>query len=95
MNAYLIAIGHMRDPAKLAAYAKAADQVIARFGGRRIARGSAKLLEGTPMLTRTALIIEFPSREALDGFWQSPDYQDAKLLRAGLADLEIVAVNGL
>lgn len=90
---YIIARVAVRDPDAYAAYAGAATKVIAAHGGRVLARGGDWVgLEGDARPRN--VIIEFPSFEAALTYWRSEAYQDARALRAGAADIDLVAVAG-
>jgi uncharacterized protein (DUF1330 family) len=40
------------------------------------------------------VLIEFPSLEAAEAYYNSPEYQDAKAARDGAADARFIAVEG-
>jgi uncharacterized protein (DUF1330 family) len=72
----------VKDPAKLAAYAKLAGPAIQGGGGRFLARSVAAVAYEDGQLERT-VIIEFDSVEQAVAVHQSPGYQAAL---AALAD---------
>ena len=75
MKAYLIAVERIHDEAMFAEYGKQVAGTLAAFGGRFIARGGKLTeLEGQWQHPRT-VIIEFPTREAAEGWYKSADYQ--------------------
>lgn len=95
MAAYLIVSAKITDPEKFKAYQKAVPAVIADFGGRYLVRGGeVEVLEGRHDGRRN-VVLEFPSMDALKRFWGSPEYGEAKALRAGAAELDICAVSGV
>ena len=51
-------------------------------------------LEGTPEIDRL-VIMEFPTLDAAKGFYHSPEYQQAKAVRAGAGIAEFVAMQGV
>ena len=68
MKAFVIATETARDEAMFAEYRKAVPATIEAFGGKFIVRGGdLKLLEGEWPHPRL-VIIEFPSREAAEGW---------------------------
>ena len=70
--------------------------IVAKYGGRFLARaGRTVTLEGPPARSRV-VVIEFPSFEAAEQFYRSPEYTAARKLRdgGGLAPSSI-AVEGL
>ena len=69
--------------------------VIAKFGGRFIVRGGEKsTLEG-PDENRRLAMLEFPSLERAKEFYNSEEYQAVKRLRAGAANVSLIAVQGV
>jgi uncharacterized protein (DUF1330 family) len=94
MPAYLIARVEVTDWPRYREYTKATPGAIARFGGRFIVRGSEIVtLEGQPE-PRRIVIIEFPNLEQAKAFYNSPEYAEAKKLRAGAAIGQFLAVDG-
>ena len=66
--------------------------LIEAHGGRFRAGGMhLEVLEGAHD-GRRLIVFEFPSMDALRGFWQSPEYAEVKLLRAGTAAVDAWAV---
>jgi uncharacterized protein (DUF1330 family) len=95
MAAYLVARIHITDPDQFSKYSKAVPRVIARYGGRYLARtADTQALEGQ-YDGRRLVMLEFPSVEAIHRFWQSPEYAEVKKLRVDAADLEAWAVPGV
>jgi uncharacterized protein (DUF1330 family) len=66
----------VKDPAKLAAYAKLAGPAIEAGGGRMLARGLAVKAYESGQLERT-VVIEFDSVEQAVAVHESPTYQQA------------------
>ena len=82
----------IKDPDKLAAYAKLAPPAVMPFGGRYLVRGTANMAYEAGLKERI-VISEFPSVEKAVDAYNSPAYQDAlKALGNGAErDLRIVA----
>jgi uncharacterized protein (DUF1330 family) len=78
----------------IASYGKAAAELVTRFGGRYVFRGSgpAELLEGQWGAGAAVLISEWPDLESVHRFWNSKEYAEVKQLREGLADVQVLAV---
>jgi uncharacterized protein (DUF1330 family) len=94
MPAYIIARVEVRDQVRYQEYIKATPAAIARYGGKFIIRGGDIItLEGPPE-TRRLVVIEFPSLEQAKAFYSSEEYNRAKVLRAGAADGQFLAVQG-
>ena len=90
-------IGQIRviDPARFEQYRAAVPAVIAQYGGRYLVRGGGvTALEGTHD-GRRQVVIEFPSREAAERFWHSPEYAAARRLREGAAEVVALLVPGV
>lgn len=76
-KAYWVSAYHeVRDPEKLAAYAKLAGPAIGEAGGRFLARSNATRAYEAGRLERV-VVVEFPSVEAAEACHDSPGYQAA------------------
>ena len=74
-------------------YVSANGATFAKFGGRFLVRGGKhEAVEGKAR-TRS-VVIEFPSYEAAQACWMSPEYKAAKAKRAGGAVADIVIIEG-
>lgn len=95
MAAYIIADSNVTDPAAYEQYRARVPAAIAKHGGRFLARGGeVAVLEGA-WSPRRVVVIEFPSLEAAKAFYDSPEYQAARALRAGAATIDMLAVAGV
>jgi uncharacterized protein (DUF1330 family) len=91
---YIIAQVDVTNPQPYGEYAKLSPGIIAKFGGRFLARaGRTVTLEGTPARSRV-VIIEYPSFEQAQAFFASPEYQQAKKMREGAANAQFIVVEG-
>jgi uncharacterized protein (DUF1330 family) len=95
MPAYVLARVAVNNPEQYKKYAEASSGVAAKFGGRFVARGGRSVVLEGPSEGRRLVIIEFPSLLHAQEWYQSPEYQNAKTLRAGAADAEFLVVEGL
>jgi uncharacterized protein (DUF1330 family) len=94
-KAYILVQVDVTNPQQYAEYAKLTPDIIAKFGGRFLARaGKTVTLEGPPAKSRV-VVIEFPSLQKAEEFYRSPEYTAAKKLRAGAATAQFIAVEGL
>jgi uncharacterized protein (DUF1330 family) len=94
MKAYVIALETIRDQAMFAEYAKSVPATLAPFEGRFVARGGTyTMLEGKWDHPRT-VIIEFPSREAAEGWYKSAAYQEIIGLRHKSSIGNLVILDG-
>lgn len=95
MAAYLIARVRVDDPEVYRQYAVRTPAIVAKFGGRILARGGPmELLEGATTRTRV-VILEFDSLQTARNFYHSSEYQEAKRLRVGVSDAQFLIVEGV
>ncbi len=94
MPAYMIVTAKVHDrQAFIDGYGKAAAALIGRFGGRYLIRGpGAQLLEGDFGDGGSIVVSEWPDKAAALAFWNSPEYAEAKALREGLADVQVLLI---
>jgi uncharacterized protein (DUF1330 family) len=94
-RAYLLVQADISNPERYADYAKVAPDIVTKYGGRYLARGGrAVTLEGPPARNRV-VVIEFPSVDAAQRFYHSPEYTAARKLREGSATAQFVVVEAL
>jgi uncharacterized protein (DUF1330 family) len=94
-RAYLVVQADITNPERYADYARLAPDIVTRYGGRYLARAGRTLtLEGPPARSRV-VVIEFPSVEAAQRFYDSPEYAAARKLREGSATAQFVVVEAL
>jgi uncharacterized protein (DUF1330 family) len=95
MSAYVIADIDITDPAAYEEYRKQVPAVIARYGGKYIARGGkVEPLEGGWTPKRIALL-EFPSMEQALKFYRSPEYAPLLAIRQKASRGKLVIVEGV
>ena len=96
MKSYMIVTAVITDRAGFAEYSAKTPKVVESFGGKYICLGRhASLFEGSFGEGQSIVISEWPSREAIDQFWNSPDYQKLKQLRAGTGSFNVLVVDNL
>ncbi len=84
----------VQDAERFKEYLAATPLVLAKYGGRFLARGGRfKAMEGAGRSRNS--IVEFPSYQAALDCYDSDDYRGAKSLRAGAAVMEILILEGL
>lgn len=94
-RAYVIGQIDVTNAAQYAEYAKLTPDIVAKYGGRFMARaGRSATLEGPPARSRV-VIIEFPSFDAAQQFYASAEYSAARKVREGAAAAQFVLVEGL
>ena len=95
MAAYFIVHSTISDECQYQKYRDAVIPLMARFGGKIIVRGAkVEALEGRHD-GRRMVIFEFPSMDAINAFWNSPDYVPVKKISEGAAALDVWAVEGV
>ena len=96
MPAYLIVTAYVHDREKfMNGYAAAAETLIGQFGGEYLLRGpGAECLEGELADGASMVISKWPDRETVKRFWNSPEYTEAKKLREGIADVQVMVIDG-
>ena len=96
MAAYMIVIAAIRDrDAFVSGYGAAAAALIPRFGGEYLLRGpGAELLEGEQGEGASIVISRWPDRDAARRFWNSPEYAEVRKLRQGLAEVQVLLIEG-
>lgn len=94
MPAYMIVTASTKDRDKfISGYGATAGALVEKFGGRYILRGpGAELLEGEFGDGASMVISEWPDKETAKKFWDSPEYAEAKKLRAGIADCQVLLI---
>lgn len=95
MPAYVIVNTRVSDPTRIQKYRDLAEQSIKQFGGNYLVRGGfLSVLEGSYQPERMVLV-EFPTLDRAKAWYASEAYADAKQAREGLAEFEMVLVEGL
>jgi uncharacterized protein (DUF1330 family) len=95
MPAYVIVETDIHDPEQYEQYKAASPAAVASGGGRFVVRGGElAVLEGDWQPTRL-VVLEFEDLDAVKRWYDSPEYQAAKQLRKGAANLRMVAVQGV
>lgn len=75
MPAYLIADVKVTDDSWLPDYTAVVHDIVAKHGGKYLARSAnIKTVEGEGLDTTVIAILQFPSMEALDAFVADPEY---------------------
>jgi uncharacterized protein (DUF1330 family) len=95
MAAYLIGKIEVTNPEQYKKYIAATPGIIEKFGGRFIARGGETVTLEGPEETRRVVLVEFPSLEQIEAFYNSPEYREARRLREGAAIMYLMGVEGL
>jgi uncharacterized protein (DUF1330 family) len=93
MAAYWIARAKINNAEEYKKYADRVPAILAKYGGKVLARGGAfEVLEGPAKFERH-VVIEFPSMAEAIACHRSPEYQEARKFRLnGVGENELVIV---
>ena len=95
MAAYVIFDVDIRDAVRYTEFMTKVKPALAEAGARYLARGGEhKIYEGD-WEPRRIVLLEFPSVEAWEGFYNGPVYQGLKEIRDACSSARLVAVEGL
>jgi uncharacterized protein (DUF1330 family) len=94
MPAYWVARSRIIDPVEYKKYTDRIPAIIAKFGGKVLARGGRfQIMEGTDRFHRF-VVIEFPTFEQGVACFKSKDYDDAAAFRRqGAGEVETFVVD--
>ena len=94
MSAFMIIACKMHDRDKfINDYGKIVPNLVEEFGGEYIiVAPGAELLEGNLKGYESVAISKWPTKDSALRFWQSDKYKKLKVLRQGLADVEVILV---
>jgi uncharacterized protein (DUF1330 family) len=94
MPAYMIVTAKIADrEAFINGYGAAAGALVAQFGGKYVLRApGAQLLEGGFGDGASMVISEWETKEDALKFWNSPEYAEAKKLREGVANCQVLLI---
>jgi uncharacterized protein (DUF1330 family) len=95
MPAYWVARSRITDPVEYKKYTDLVPGIIAKFGGKVLARGGRfQIMEGPDKFHRF-VVIEFPTFEQGVACFKSPEYDAAATFRRnGAGEVETIMVDG-
>jgi uncharacterized protein (DUF1330 family) len=96
MPAYWVARSRINDPVEYKKYTDQVPGILAKFGGKVLARGGRhEIMEG-PHKFHRFVVIEFPTIEQGIACFRSPEYDAAAAFRrSGAGEVETVMVDGV
>lgn len=96
MPAYWVARSKVNDPVEYKKYADQVPPILAKYGGKPLARGGRfQIMEGPEKFQRF-VVIEFPTFEQGAACFTSEEYKKAAAFRrSGAGEVEIVMIEGL
>lgn len=84
MKTTMVVYMRIHDDGWIAEYFDVVPKLLAEYGAVTLSAGrELECIEGDANCPDRIAVIEFPSREALDGFWWDPRYQPYKKTREG------------
>ena len=95
MTAYVIIDLDVFDIEHYLAYQQAIRPVLETAGARYLARGGAFKVYDGDYQPRRLIVLEFPSLEAVDAFYESEGYRALEPQRRACSRARIIAVEGL
>ena len=95
MPAYWVARAKINDPVEYKKYTDKVPELIAKYGGKPLARGGRyQIMEGPDKFHRF-IVIEFPNFEQAVACFTSPEYDAiAAFRRSGAGEVETIIVEG-
>lgn len=95
MTAFVIATVNVTDPEKYKNYMALSPAAVAAAGGKFVVRGgNPRVMEGQWPRPRV-VVIEYPTREAAEAFYNSTLYVAARAEREGAAEFTMIVVDGV
>jgi uncharacterized protein (DUF1330 family) len=95
MPAYVVVSVEVKDPVRYEDYKRMVPPSLQAYGGRFIVRGGAVHVKEGTWTPKRLVILEFPSLERAQAWYDSPEYQEAKALRHATASADLLMVDGL
>ena len=92
---YLLVQADVSNPQQYQEYAKLSPGIIAKYGGRYLARAGRTLTLEGPQAKARVVVVEFPSVERAQEFYNSPEYVAVRKIREGAATAQFVVVEGV
>ncbi|MDQ7018277.1 MAG: DUF1330 domain-containing protein [Robiginitomaculum sp.] len=90
MSAFFVATSTIKDPEKFAEYGAKAGASLAPYGGNLVIKGKAVTALAGTSNHQAVGIIRFADMEALNAWYQSPEYQALIPLRNEAVDMTLV-----
>ena len=95
MKVYLIAHIEVTNPELMEKYREQVPKIVTKYEGKYLVRGGdSEILEGDYFKHRIVLL-EFPSRQQANNFYNSEDYAPLKMLRIEAGNNSSVLVEGI
>ncbi len=95
MPAYMIVRCRIHDYASFRHYAERTEVLVDQFGGKYLVLGGESAVKEGDFGEGAWVVSQWPSREAAETFWNSPEYAEAKKLRADNSDADVMIISGV
>jgi uncharacterized protein (DUF1330 family) len=94
MAAYIVVFAQIKDRKRfMEDYAGHAAELVKKYGGEYLVRTpKVEPIEGGFAEGASSVISKWPNREAIEKFWNSPEYQRLKETRQPMADCHVFVV---
>ena len=94
MTAYLVVDAKSSDAERMAEYRRLAQIAVEKFGGCYLVRGGAyEVLEGEWQPQRL-VVVQFDNAEKARLFYDSPEYLEARQVRASCSHFDMLLIEG-
>ena len=94
MRGYVIVNVDVRDPVRYEDYRKMVPPTLAPYGGRFVVRGGQVQVREGAWSPKRFVILEFPSVEEANAWYDSPEYAPTKALRQATSTADLIIVEG-
>ncbi len=94
MPAYVVVSVDVKDPVRYEDYKRMVPASLKPYGGRFIVRGGTVQVQEGKWLPKRLVILEFPSVERAQAWYDSPEYAPAKALRQATSSADLLIVGG-
>jgi uncharacterized protein (DUF1330 family) len=95
MSAYMLALVNVTDMEQYKKYTQLTPDIIAEYGGKFIVRGGEKIVLEGGEIDQRIVLVEFPTYQAVQDFYNSEAYQNAKKVRDGASEAVFIALDGV
>jgi len=95
MKAYVVAEVDVTDPAAYEEYRKLVAPTVEKYGGRFLVRGGKVHGKEGGWQPPRLVMVEFPSLEQAQAWYQSPEYAPALAIRAKASKSRLIIAEGL
>lgn len=95
MPAYIVVEVEVHDSERYEKYKSMVPPSLAGYGGRfLVPGGKVETLEGD-WAPKRFVMVEFPSLDSANAWWDSEEYAEAKALRQATATTQLIVVDGV